>query len=163
MLSGIAIDNMLLWIIIVGIVGLILLISEALMPGFGIFGILGTVCVLGSTVMAGIKYGFGIFLILVAALIILALIFVRVAQTKRVYDKFVLKEVLDTKDFDESILKGMEGKKGVTVTTIQPYGKMEIEGKQIDVRSEGGYIEKNKSVEIVQVKGKTVVVKEVVS
>ena len=152
MLSGIVIDNMLLWIIIIGIVGLVLLIAEALIPGFGIFGILGTMCILGSTVMAGIKYGFGVFLI-----------FVRVAQTKGVYDKFVLKEVLDTKDFDESVLQGMEGKKGVTVTTIQPYGKMEIEGKQIDVCSEGGYIEKNKSVEIVQVKGKTVVVKEVVS
>ncbi len=163
MLSGIVIDNMLLWIIIIGIVGLVLLIAEALIPGFGIFGILGTMCILGSTVMAGIKYGFGVFLILVAALIILALIFVRVAQTKGVYDKFVLKEVLDTKDFDESVLQGMEGKKGVTVTTIQPYGKMEIEGKQIDVCSEGGYIEKNKSVEIVQVKGKTVIVKEVVS
>ena len=55
----------------------------------------------------------------------------------------------------------MQGKKGMSITTIQPYGKMEVEGIQIDVCSEGGYIEKNKMIEIIQVKGKTVVVKEV--
>ena len=57
--------------------------------------------------------------------------------------------VLNTKDFDESILQDMQGKKGISITTIQPYGKMEVEGIQIDVRSEGGYIEKNKMIEII--------------
>ena len=72
-----------------------------------------------------------------------------------------MNDVLNTKDFDETILQDMEGKKGMSITTIQPYGKMEVEGMQIDVCSEGGYIEKNKMIEIIQVKGKTVVVKEV--
>ena len=76
-------------------------------------------------------------------------------------DKFVLKDVLNTQDFDESILQDMQGKQGITITTVQPYGKMEVEGKQIDVCSEGGYIEKNKIVQIVQIRGKIVVVKEV--
>ncbi len=107
---------MLLWIVILGIIGLVLVIAEA---------------------------------------------FIRFAKTKKVYDKFVLNDVLNTKDFDESILQDMQGKKGISITTIQPYGKMEVEGIQIDVRSEGGYIEKNKMIEIIQVKGKTVVVKEV--
>lgn len=153
---------MLFWIVVMGIIGLILLAAEALIPGFGIFGIAGGVITIGSMVMAGMKYGFEVFLIMVVAFVILSVAFVRILKTKKVYDKFVLKEVLNTKDFDESVLQGMEGKRGITVTTIQPYGKIEIEGKQIDVRSEGGYIEKNKSVEIVDVKGKTVIVKEIV-
>lgn len=155
-------ECMLFWIVVTGIIGLMLLIAEALIPGFGIFGIVGSIVTLGAMVMAGMKYGFEVFLIMLVAFILLSLIFVRIIKTKRVYDKFVLKDVLNTKDFDESILQGMEGKKGITVTTIQPYGKVEVEGKQIDVRSEGGYIEKNKSVEIVDVRGKTVIVKEIV-
>lgn len=150
---------MLVWIIMLGIIGLILLMAEALIPGFGIFGLIGGACMLGSTIMAGMKYGFGVFLIMIAAFIILLLLFIFFANRKK--DKFILTDVLNTKDFDESILQDMQGKQGITVTTVQPYGKMEVEGKQIDVCSEGGYIEKNKMVQIVQIKGKTVVVKEV--
>ncbi len=133
--------------------------AEALIPGFGIFGIIGGACMLGSTAMAGIKYGFGVFLMMIAAFIVLLLLFISVANKKK--DKFVLKDVLNTQDFDESILQDMQGKQGITITTVQPYGKMEVEGKQIDVCSEGGYIEKNKIVQIVQIRGKIVVVKEV--
>ena len=152
---------MLVWIVILGIIGLMLVIAEAFIPGFGIFGIAGGIALISSTVIAGIKYGFGVFLIMIATFIILLLLFVRFAKTKKVYDKFVLNDVLNTKDFDESILQDMQGKKGISITTIQPYGKMEVEGIQIDVCFEGGYIEKNKMIEIIQVKGKTVVVKEV--
>ena len=151
---------MLVWIVMLGIIGLILLMAEALIPGFGIFGITGGACLLASTVMAGIKYGFGVFLVMVAAFIVLLLFFISFANRKK--DKFVLKDVLNTKDFDESVLQDMEGKQGITITTVQPYGKMEVEGKQIDICSEGGYIEKNKMVQIVQIKGKSVVVKEII-
>lgn len=150
---------MLVWIVMLGIIGLILLMAEALIPGFGIFGIIGGACMLGSTAMAGIKYGFGVFLMMIAAFIVLLLLFISVANRKK--DKFVLKDVLNTQNFDESILQDMQGKQGITITTVQPYGKMEVEGKQIDVCSEGGYIEKNKIVQIVQIRGKIVVVKEV--
>ena len=150
---------MLVWIVMLGIIGLILLMAEALIPGFGIFGIIVGACMLGSTAMAGIKYGFGVFLMMIAAFIVLLLLFISVANRKK--DKFVLKDVLNTQDFDESILQDMQGKQGITITTVQPYGKMEVEGKQIDVCSEGGYIEKNKIVQIVQIRGKIVVVKEV--
>lgn len=152
---------MLLWIIIVGIIGLILLIAEALIPGFGVFGIAGSVLLFGSIVAAGIQYGFAVFLIMIAFAAILILLFIRFAKTKKIYDKVVLKDSLNTKDFDESILQGIEGEKGITITTVQPYGKIQIDNKQIDVCSEGGYIEKNKMVEVIRVTGKTVVVKEI--
>ena len=67
---------MLVWIVMLGIIGLILLMAEALIPGFGIFGIIGGACMLGSTAMAGIKYGFGVFLMMIAAFIVLLLLFI---------------------------------------------------------------------------------------
>ena len=151
---------MLIWIIILAIVGLLLVIAEALLPGFGIFGISGGIVLILSTVMIGIEYGFMAFLTAVIGLCILVILFVWLAKRRGIYDNIVLKDVLDTKDFDEGILQGLQGKEAITITTIQPYGKVEIEGKQIEVCSEGGYIDKNKKVKIISVKGKTVVVKE---
>ena len=71
-----------------------------------------------------------------------------------------MNDTLKTRDFDVTILQGLEGKQGITLTTLQPYGTIEVEGKQIDVTSNEGYIE-NTIVRIVQVKGKTVIVKKV--
>lgn len=53
---------MLVWIIILSIVGLLLVIAEALLPGFGIFGILGGIALVLSTAMIGIEYGFMAFM-----------------------------------------------------------------------------------------------------
>ncbi len=152
---------MLVWIIILSIVGLLLVIAEALLPGFGIFGILGGIALVLSTAMIGIEYGFMAFMASVIGLCALVALFVWFAKRKAIYDNVVLKDVLDTKDFDESILQGLEGKEGTAITTIQPYGKIIIEGKQIDVCSEGSYIDKNKNVKVIAVKGKTVVVREI--
>ena len=86
---------MLVWIVILGIIGLMLVIAEAFIPGFGIFGIAGGIALISSTVIAGIKYGFGVFLIMIATFIILLLLFVLFAKTKKLYDKFVLNNLLN--------------------------------------------------------------------
>lgn len=49
----------------------------------------------------------------------------------------------------------------LTLTTLQPYGVIEVESKQIDVTSNEGYIDKNQAVQIIQVKEKTVIVKKI--
>ena len=66
---------MLIWIIILAIVGLLLVIAEALLPGFGIFGISGGIVLILSTVMIGIEYGFMAFLTAVIGLCILVILF----------------------------------------------------------------------------------------
>ena len=73
----------------------------------------------------------------------------------------ILQDVLKAKDFDETLLQDLEGKQGITLTTLQPYGVIEVEGKKIDVTSNEGYIDKNKTVQVIQVKGKTVTVKQI--
>ena len=42
------VERMLPWIILLCIVGLALVFAEMLIPGFGVFGILGSVCLLGT-------------------------------------------------------------------------------------------------------------------
>ena len=47
------VERMLPWIILLCIVGLALVFAEMLIPGFGVFGILGSVCLLGTAFLVG--------------------------------------------------------------------------------------------------------------
>lgn len=152
---------MLPWIIILAIVGLLLGIVEVLIPGFGVFGILGAIALFVSTILIAMTYGTVAFLITVGALIILFGIIIKILKTKKVYHKFVLSDRLDTQDFDETSIQGLEGKEGLTLTPLKPYGKANIEGRLVDVFSSGEFIEKNKTIQVIQIHGKNVVVQEI--
>lgn len=132
---------------------------EVILPGFGIFGISGSIALILSFTLTSIQYGFNVFLMMFLVSLFFIAIIIYIAKRKK--DKFVLNDTLKIQGFDVTILQGLEGKQGITLTTLQPYGTIEVEGKQIDVTSNEGYIEKNTIVQIVQLKGKTVIVKKV--
>ncbi len=146
-------------LILLTLMGLLLLLMEVILPGFGIFGISGSIALILSFTLTNIQYGFNVFLMMFLVSLFFIAIIIYIAKRKK--DKFVLNNTLKTQGFDVTILQGLEGKQGITLTTLQPYGTIEVEGKQIDVTSNEGYIEKNTIVQIVQVKGKTVIVKKV--
>lgn len=146
-------------LVLLTLMGLLLLLLEVILPGVGMVGISGSIALILSFTLTSIKYGFNAFLIM----LILSLFFIAfiIYIAKRKKDKFVLNDTLKIQDFDVTVLQGLEEKQGITLTTLQPYGVIEVEGKQIDVTSNEGYIEKNTTVRIVQVKGKTVIVKKI--
>ncbi len=146
-------------LVLLTLIGLLLLLLEVILPGVGIFGISGSIALILSFTLTSIQYGFNTFLMLFLVSLFFIAFIIYIAKHKK--DKFVLNDTLKTRDFDVTILQGLEGKQGITLTTLQPYGIIEVEGKQIDVTSNEGYIEKNTIVRIVQVKGKTVIVKKV--
>ncbi len=140
-------------LVLLTLIGLLLLLLEVILLGVGIFGISGSIALILSSTLTSIKYGFNTFLMLFLVSLFFIAFIIYIAKHKKY--KFVLNDTLKTRDFDVTILQGLEGKQGITLTTI------EVEGKQIDVTSNEGYIEKNTIVRIVQVKGKTVIVKKV--
>lgn len=146
-------------LVLLTLMGLLLLLLEVILPGVGIFGISGSIALILSFTLTSIKYGFNAFLIMLIVSLFFIAFIIYIAKRKK--DKFVLNDTLKTQDFDVTVLQGLEGKQGITLTTLQPYGVIEVEGKQIDVTSNKGYIEKNTTVRIVQVKGKTVIVKKI--
>ena len=150
---------MLPWIIIIAMLGLLLLFVEILMPGFGLFGILGTISLLGTLVAVFKLYGFTVFLIMLVAVVIVFFGMIVFAKKSGLYNKVVLKERQEAKGFDEAPLQGLLGKTGVTHTELKPFGVAEIDGKVIDVCSTGDFIDRNVKVQVVQITGKTVTVK----
>ncbi len=157
------VKKMLPWIMILAIIGLVLVVVEMLIPGFGVFGIMGGAGLVVTTILIAMEYGTAAFLIAVGLLILLFLIIIKLLRTKNIYNKFILTERLETQDFDESTLQNLAGKEGVAITPLKPYGKGEFEGRQVDVFSNGEFIEKDKSIKIVDIRGKNVIVQEIVS
>lgn len=150
---------MLPWIMIIAMLGLLLLFVEILMPGFGLFGILGSAALLGALVAAFKLYGFAAFLLMLAAAMVVFFGMIAFAKKSGLYNKVVLKDKQDAKGFDEALLQGLLGKIGVTHTELKPFGVAEIDGKVIDVCSTGDFIDRGTQVQVVQITGKTVTVK----
>ena len=53
------------------------------------------------------------------------------------------------------------GQTGTAVTGLRPSGTVEVDGRRVDVVSEGGFVTAGASVEIVRARGAVVVVREV--
>ena len=150
---------MLPWIIIIAMLGLLLLFVEILMPGFGLFGILGTISLLGTLVAVFKLYGFTIFLIMLIAVVIIFFGMIAFAKKSGLYNKVVLRDRQDAKGFDEAPLQGLLGKTGMTHTELKPFGVAEIDGQIVDVCSTGDFIDRNVKIQVIQITGKTVTVK----
>lgn len=53
------------------------------------------------------------------------------------------------------------GKKGITITPLHPSGRIELGEKLLDVITEGEFVEKGKTVEIIEAKGNRIIVRPV--
>lgn len=154
------VERMLPWIILLCIVGLALVFAEMLIPGFGVFGILGSVCLLRTAFLVAKVYGITAFLITVVLLVIAFALMIVLAKKSGFYNKVVLRDKQEAQDFDESTLQGLLGAEGVTQTTLRPFGVADFQGKMVDVCSNGDFIDRGKRVRVTQIQGKTVTVAE---
>ena len=154
------VERMLPWIILLCIVGLALVFAEMLIPGFGVFGILGSVCLLGTACLVAKVYDITAFLITVVLLVIAFVLMIVLAKKSGFYNKVVLRDKQEAQDFDESTLQGLLGAEGVTQTTLRPFGVADFQGKMVDVCSNGDFIDRGKRVRVTQIQGKTVTVAE---
>lgn len=150
---------MLPWMIVLALLGLILLFAEILMPGFGLFGIMGGISLLGALVLAFRLYGLAVFLVMLALMVALFFVMIAIAKKSGLYNKVILKDKQEAQDFDESVLQGLLGQTGLTQTTLRPFGVADFGGKNFDVCSQGDFIDRGERVQVVQITGKTVTVR----
>lgn len=150
------------------VLGIILCLIEMFVPGFGVFGISGGVCLVGG-IVAKMLYGGTVtqmFILIFLIFIFLLLGFgIATWSAKRgLISKtpLVLKETAlpeNYADVDEKMLK-LVGKKGVTTSLLRPQGIIEIDGKFYDAMSTDEYLEKDTKVVVVEMQGRTLFVKK---
>ncbi len=146
------------------IAGVVLLLLELFIPSFGILGILGIVSLISGVVMAAYDTGHALSSLGVAVLVagVVVAVFVRFFKHKGVWNRFILKDQLRT---DEGYIshtpKGsLLGKAGTALTPLRPSGTAEIGGERVDVVTLGDWIPAGAPIEVVQIEGIRVVVKQ---
>lgn len=153
--------------IILYVIGIVLLIIEMFMPGFGIFGISGAISFIAGIVLRILSGGgfVEILVVIAVALIFLTLVMVfavKSAKNGRLSKSaFVLNQnaipvgqTAGTNDYTFLI-----GKIGVTTTFLRPVGKAIIEEQTYEVISENSdIIEKGEAVKVSAVEGQRIIV-----
>ncbi|MEF9931282.1 MAG: NfeD family protein [Bacteroidales bacterium] len=145
------------------IVGLILLIAELLIiPGFGIAGILGVISMVASCWFAFDSYGHIIGLIVIAIniiVIIISTIFILRSKTwKAISLKTNIDSKVDTSPHTKGITEGMSGK---TLTRLAPGGHAKLGENVIEVFTRDSLVEPGKEVEVCEIDGNKIFVKEI--
>lgn len=150
------------------IVGIVLLVVEAMMPGFGLPGISGTALLALAVYLVWIKYGSvaGIGMTLVALALsglCVTMVLRSTSSGKLSRTALVLKDA-STKEEGYATSEDLSqyvGKQGTTLTVLRPSGLALIDGQRVNVVSRGDFIEKNVSVSVIEAEGARVVVQKV--
>ena len=147
--------------IILFIAGIILIILEMFEPGFGIFGILGVISLIANIFVTAETVSQGIVLTVITFMILLVLfvIFLVLMSKGRLPGKMILRDA-ETGFSGTEDLQYLLGKTGTVTSKCRPVGSAEIEGIKYDVVSHGEFIDKDKEIEVIQVEGNRVVVRE---
>ena len=146
------------------LLGMILIIVEVFLPGFGLPGIGGIVLVGAGVVMVGMHFGsltaVGTLLVIIAVLAVLISWVLRQASRGGKRSDLFLQE-RDELHTQQEDMKVLVGKAGTTTSVLRPAGIGDFDGVRLNVVTEGGFIEKGQPIEIVRVDGSRIVVKPV--
>lgn len=150
------------------LLGLILLIVEVFMPGFGLPGISGIVLEMVCIALVFINHGsiaaLGVTLIILAVIAIAVSLALHSVNKGRLSKSAVILSETESVEEGYVAVKDMDvflGKTGKTATVLRPTGMAEFEGVKLNVQSDGEYIAKGETVFVERVEGVRVVVRRI--
>lgn len=145
------------------VAGCALLCFECFIPGFGIAGITGALlCLFGIIALVPYIGWYVVFVIMFIALIVLAVIYFFAKSADQGWNPFILnaksskEEGFSANDDNTDLI----GKSGIAITDLRPSGIAEIDGKRIDVVTDGAFIKKETKVFVSDIQGRRIIVNE---
>lgn len=166
------------WEILIFIAGIVLLAVELfVIPGFGIFGVLGIVCIIGGLVLGMVPNQdfnfdfvpasqlFGALLtVILAALASVGLVFWLTPKVNQwgAFSHITLATTLDrsagytSSFYSETLL----GKSGIVHSRLRPSGKVEIDGEIYDAYSRGEFLDQGEKIIVISTEGTSLKVKK---
>lgn len=144
------------------LLGAALMIVEVFLPGFGLPGISGIVLIGAGIILTAMHFGasvaVAVLLVVVAVLAVLISFALRHASRGGMKNsKLFLSEKEEL--HNKKDMQVLVGKKGKTLSVLRPAGIGEFDGVRLNVVTEGGFIERDKPIEIVSVDGSRIVVR----
>lgn len=166
------------WEIFIFIVGIVLLAVELfVIPGFGVFGVLGVIFILGGLVLGMLPNQnfnfdfvpasqlFGALLtVILAALASVGLVFWLTPKVNQ-WGAFSTITLASTQERSEGYTSSfysnsLLGKVGIVHSRLRPSGRVEIEGEIYDASSRGDFIDQGEKIVVVSTEGTSLKVKK---
>lgn len=152
-------------VIILLVVGVIFCFIEAIIPGFGFFGISGIIMVIAGIVVHAVLSGSVLqvlFILIILSLVftLIVLVFLRsakyglLAKLSFVENKTALP--LDYDQKDENDLTHLIGKTGKTITECRPIGKIIIDGMLYDAFAKSDFIKNNEDIIVIEIESNSI-------
>jgi membrane-bound serine protease (ClpP class) len=146
--------------------GIFLLILEVAIPGFGVCAAGAILC---FTVAAYFFMGGGIGSLLIIALVYVVVIAALVWLCHTLpsdcrWNPIVLLErqnAVKSIEKEEASYRRLLGKQGEALSMLRPAGTAVVEGRRLDVLTEGDYIASHSRIEVIRVEGSKIIVKQV--
>ncbi|MFW6370566.1 MAG: NfeD family protein [Bacteroidota bacterium] len=143
------------------LLGIVLLLVEFLIaPGITIAGIGGVLCIIAAVVFSYIYHGAATghrtLLITVVSLIF----FVVLALKSKTWNRVMLADTISGKvDYGVSEETVHIGDKGISITRLNPIGKVKVNDKIMEGKCITGYLDQNKEIEVVKLQTNNILVK----
>ena len=142
------------------LLGAALMMVEVFLPGFGLPGISGIVLIGAGVVIVWFKVGalaaLATLLVVIAVLAVFVSYMMRRASSGDA--KIFLREKEELRSRED--MQVLLGKQGRTSSVLRPAGIGDFDGVRLNVVTEGSFIERDKPIEIVNVDGARIVVRE---
>lgn len=152
-------------IVICVLAGVVLLIVEAFMPGFGVPGISGIILLLAGVAMTWYEYGAMVGLgttVAVLALVGVAIsVSLKSASSGRLSKSDLILNDTETPPSENADMQLLVGKEGVVKNTLRPVGTAEFDCGKLHVTSDGEYVSEGQRVRIVRVEGTQIFVNKI--
>ncbi|MCP3898614.1 MAG: serine protease [Desulfobacteraceae bacterium] len=148
--------------LVLQIIGVVVIIAEIILPSGGILSIIA-ISVLGLSLFKAFSISSNIGMIFSVADIIMIPLLVLLGLKLLAKSPVTLRKTLSKEDGVVSQKDSMDkllNASGVAITDLRPAGSIRINDKKIDAVTQGEYIDKGASVQVVQVTGNQIIVKE---
>ena len=149
-------------VIILIIVGLLLVLVEFfILPGTNVAGIIGIILIIGAVYFSYRDLGTPLAHYILAGSVLLMVGSVVGALRSSTWSKLSLTSTIDGKMVNVEPDQVMPGDKGVTLTRLNPMGKIMVNNLVFEGKSGHYFIDQNKPIEVVKVSGNQIVVKPI--
>jgi len=149
-------------IIVLILIGIFLFLVEFLLvPGVTVAGIAGFILLVGAVYFGYNSLGTPEGHYVLAGTVILSLIVIGYALRARTWKRLMLDSTISGKVSSYEEEKVKVGDEGVTVTRLNPMGKVLINGEFLEARSTGAYIEQKKKIKVVNLRDYQVTVEPI--
>ena len=149
-------------IIILILIGIFLFLVEFLLvPGVTIAGIAGFILLVGAVYFGYESLGTPEGHYILLGTVVLSVVVIGYALRSRTWKRLMLDSTISGKVSSYETEKVKVGDEGITVTRLNPMGKVLINGEYLEARSTGAYIEQKKPIRVLNIRDYQVTVEPI--